>query len=181
MSRQASPRATAVGLSLLGAGIIHLAAVGTHREAPTAVASFVGIGLAQMLVGGAWLSGAVPRNLRFGAAAVTIPALLFWLASRIFGLPAWTGHHAGPEAAGLGDLIAVALQVAALGLALLPIRSRNTEPRAAGHLALVVFVALLTVAGSFGTAAGDHHEAVTTVPAYGVEHGHDDSVAPHGH
>ena len=182
MSNQPGSRGTAVGLSLLGAGIIHLAAVRTHREAPLAAATFVGIGLAQMLVGAGWLTAAPFRHLRFAAAAVTVPALLFWLASRTVGLPAWTGQHTGPEVAGLGDVIAVALQLAALGRALVPVRSPNTAPRTAGHLALVLFVASLTVAGSFGTAAGDHHDdAVTSAPAHATEHDHDDSPAPHGH
>ena len=201
MSIGSRSRASAVGLSLLGAGIIHLAAVASHRESPAALASFVGLGLAQMLVGAGWLTAVPLRVLRMAAAAVTIPALVVWIASRTVGLPAWSGHHVGPEPAGLGDLVAVGLQLAALGLAFLPIRSRVARTSVVVHLALVVSVAALTVAGSFGVGATRHHlvppsvapappsvapvapavTAVTPSVSPNPQHGHDATANPHGH
>ena len=183
-------------------GIVHLSAVGSHRESPAAVASFVGLGLAQMLIGAGWLTTVPLRLLRLTTAAVTIPALVVWVASRTVGLPAWSGHHVSPEPAGLGDLVAVGLQLAALGLALLPIRSRVAPTSAVGHLALVVSVAALTVAGSFGVGANRHHDvvppsvapaspsvapvapavtAVTPSVSPTPQHGHDATANPHGH
>ena len=195
MSIGSRSRDTAAGLSLLGAGIIHLAAVGTHREAPVAVASFAAIGLAQMLVGAGWLTQVPLRLIRIASAAVTVPALLVWLVSRTVGLPAWSGRHVGPESAGLGDGIVVALQLMALALAFLPARAvSRTTSRPLSHLAVILVPALLTVVGSFGTAANGHHE--NSIPHRDVMpatpqrqgsqpevagHGHDDSVAPHGH
>ena len=159
MSIGSRSRDTAAGLSLLGAGIIHFAAVGTHQEAPVAVASFAGIGLAQMLVGAGWLTAVPLRLMRIASAAVTVPVLLVWLVSRTVGLPAWSGHHVGPESVGLGDGMVVALQLAALALALLPARAiSRTAARPLSHLAIVLVPAFLTVVGSFDTATDGHYD-----------------------
>ena len=118
-----------VAFSMIGTGLIHLAAVRSHIAAPAAVASFTGLGLAQILIGSSLLQPGAPRVKRTAVVIVGTAALGAWLVSRTVGLPAVSGH-AGPEAVGASDLVAVALQLISIALILLPARDTWTSPRA---------------------------------------------------
>lgn len=117
-----------VAFSVIGAGLIHLAAIRTHLGSPIAVASFTGIGLVQILVGASLLQAGALRLKRIAVLGVGGLAVLAWLVSRAWGLPAVSGH-AGPEPVGAADLAAAGLQLISLVLVLLPERAALSNPR----------------------------------------------------
>jgi len=113
---------------VIGAGVIHLAAVRSHLGSPAAVASFTGVGLIQILVGASLLQPSGLRLKRVAVVSVGAISVLAWLVSRTLGLPAMSGH-AGREPVGLGDGAAIGLQLVALALVLLPVRDRSPNRR----------------------------------------------------
>lgn len=122
MNPRRSTRGLLVALSVMGAGLIHLAAIRSHLGSPAAVASFTGIGMIQLLLGASLLQPGSFRVKRAAVLGVGVLAVGAWLISRTWGLPAVSGH-AEPEAVQPTDLAAVALQLMSLVLILLPVRS----------------------------------------------------------
>lgn len=156
-----STRGLVVALSVIGAGVIHLAAIRSHIGSPAAVASFTGIGLIQILLGASLLQPGALRTKRLAVIGVAAVALGAWAVSRMWGLPAVSGH-AGPEAVGPVDLAAVALQLVSLLLVSLPVRAPQPsgQRRTVGALMTLPIVAVSVVA-SF---------SLLSVPPHG--HGH---------
>ena len=126
MNPSIKTRGLIVALSVIGAGVIHLAAVRSHIGSPAAVASFVGIGLVQILLGASFLFAGADRLKRIVLVGVGGLAIVGWLVSRTWGLPA-VGGHTGPESVGAADVAAAALQVMAVVLVLMPVRTPRTD------------------------------------------------------
>ncbi|HUR49268.1 MAG TPA: hypothetical protein VMY88_07070 [Acidimicrobiales bacterium] len=131
MDPSRSTRALLVALSVIGAGLIHLAAIRSHLGSPVAVASFTGIGLVQVLVGASLLQGGPDRMKRAAVVGVGTLAVATWLISRTWGLPAVSGHS-GAETVGPADLAAAVLQLIGVAVILLP--DRSPRPESAGRL-----------------------------------------------
>lgn len=74
-------------MSVIGAGLIHLAAVRSHIGSPAAVASFVGTGLVQILLGASFLFSGAARLKRFVLLGVGGLATGAWLVSDLSRLP----------------------------------------------------------------------------------------------
>ena len=151
---------------LLGAAAVHAAVVPEHlREWPAAGGFFVLLTLAEVAA-----AALVATHRRWAlpmALAVSVGPLLLWLWSRTLGMPfgpePWT-----PEAVGLADLAAGALELTtlALAVALLPARLPRERLRSPAALRMAL-VAVLTVtvigfgsgAALFGDAAVHEHGA----------------------
>ena len=118
-----------------------MAAVRSHIGSPAAVASFIGIGMVQLLLGAAFLFSGAPRLKRIALVGVGSLATLAWVISRTWGLPAVSGHT-GPESVGPADLAAVVLQVISVVFALLPSGAPRAYPRFTGA---VTTLSVLTV------------------------------------
>lgn len=152
---------------MMGAGVIHVAAVRSHLGSAPAVASFIGVGAAQILLGGSWLLSGDTRAKRISVSAVGAGAVLAWLISRIWGLPAISGHI-GAERVGAGDLAAAALQLVALLLILRPgtFSPAAARTRFAGVAMALPIVAVSAVASASLLAVPQHsHEPTTSVAA----------------
>lgn len=173
------------GLTSLGAGAIHAAAIGVHNEHRSAVAAFTAVATLQL----AWGVLALVRGNRLVAVLgllIQTGVLAGWALAKVSGIPFVTGlDEAEPiqTADGLAAGLALA-SVLALGAALWTWRSGRPGLRAPLPL-MAVGVSVLTVfgmvtAGSHAHAAGDHHGPDGTVAA--DDHDHDDaSTAADGH
>ena len=139
-----SPRGLLVALSLIGAGLIHLAAIRSHVGSPMAIASFTGIGLVQILLGASLLQAGAERLKQIAVVGVGALAVATWFVSRTWGLPAISGH-AGPERFGVADVAAAGMQLVSLVLILLPQRAKSSSPR---RRITTAFVALPVLAVS---------------------------------
>lgn len=160
MNPPRSTRSLLVALSVIGAGLIHLAAIRTHLGSPMAVASFTGIGLVQILIGASLLQPGALRLKRFAVVGVGVLAVGAWLVSRTWGLPVVSGHS-GPEPLGLADVAAATLQLASLLLVLLPDRATATGPhRVRGALMALPVVAVSALASL----------SLLSVPSHGDAH-----------
>ena len=151
----------------MGAGVIHVAAVRSHLGSTAAVVSFIGVGAAQILLGGSWLLSGGLRAKRISVAAVGSAAVLAWLISRVWGLPAISGH-VGAERVGAGDLAAALLQLVALLLVLRPpnLSPSPSRPRFAGVAMVLPVLAVSALASaSLLTVPPHSHEPETSVAA----------------
>jgi len=168
------------GLTSLGAGAIHAAAIGVHSEHRPAVLAFTALAALQL----AWGVLALVRGHRLVAVLgllIATGTLAGWALAKVSGIPFVAGlDEAEPiqTADGLAAGLALA-SVFALGAALWP--EHGARPRLRAPLPLLaVGVAALTVfgmvsAGSHAHAAGDDHGAHGTVAA---DH-HGDGAADH--
>lgn len=142
-SRQS--RGLIVAVSVIGAGLIHLAAVRSHIGSPAAVASFIGIGLVQILLGASFLFSGAERLKRVVLVGVGGLATGAWMVSRTWGLPAVSGHT-GPESVGAADVAAVVLQLVSVLFVVLPARTPQAHPRITGALLALPVLAVSAVA-----------------------------------
>ena len=156
-----------VALSVIGAAVIHLAAVRSHLGSPAAVASFVGIGLVQILLGASYLFSGAERLKRFVLVGTGSLATGAWLVSRTWGLPALSGHT-GAEAVGAADAAAVVLQVVSVLFALLPVRNPGPHPRIRAALATIPAFAVGAIASA----------SLLSVPPHSHEHGPESGPRP---
>jgi hypothetical protein len=144
-------------VGLVASAALHAAVVRDHLgEWPAAGLFFIALTLSELAAAGLLLTGRQHRSL-IAAAVVSIGPLAVWLASRTVGLP--FGPGAGtPEAVGLPDLVACALEVGTLVAALTLLYTtrwslRPTFPVHYRALALVAVVAV-TAIGLTGAAPG---------------------------
>ena len=164
MSPRRSTRGLLAALSMMGAGLIHLAAIRSHLGSPTAVASFTGIGIIQILLGASLLQ---PGNLRFKRAVVVgvgVLTLGAWLVSRTWGLPAMSGHI-GAEPVRAADLAAASLELTSLALILLPTRSPRkhvSHPITRAMTALPIIAVTAFVSLSLLSVSAHSHVPATT-------------------
>ncbi len=172
------------GLTSLGAGAIHAAAIGVHSEHRSAVVAFTAVAVLQL----AWGVLALLRPTRLVAVVgllIGTGVLAGWALAKVSGIPFIAGLDVAEPvqtADGLAAGLALA-SVSALGAALWP--EHDARPRLRAPLPLMaVGVSALTVlgmlaAGSHTHAAGDHHGSDGTVAA-GHDHadgtGHGDHV-----
>lgn len=169
------------GLTSLGAGAIHAAAIGVHSEHRSAVLAFTAVAAAQL----AWGVLALVRGNRVVAVLgllIGAGALGGWALAKVSGIPFVAGLDVA-EPVQTADALAAGLalaSVSALGAALWP--EHDARPRLRAPLPLLaVGVAALTVfgmvtAGSHAHAAGDHHGSDGTVAA---GHDHADGTGDH--
>ncbi|MGY1752314.1 hypothetical protein [Blastococcus sp. SYSU D01042] len=169
------------GLTSLGAGAIHAAAIGVHSEHRPAVLAFTAVAAAQL----AWGVLALVRGTRLIAVLgllVGAGALGGWALAKVSGIPFVAGLDVA-EPVQTADALAAGLglaSVSALGVALWPEHDARPVVRAPLPL-LAVGVAALTVfgmvtAGSHAHAAGDHHGSGGTLAA---GHDHADGAGDH--
>jgi hypothetical protein len=169
------------GLTSLGAGAIHAAAIGVHSEHRPAVLAFTALAVLQL----AWGVLALLRGNRLVAVlglGIGAAALGGWALAKVSGIPFVAGLDVAEPvqtADGLAAGLALAT-VSALGAALWP--EHDGRPRLRAPLpALAVGVAAITVfgmvtAGSHAHAAGHGHGTDGTVAA---GHAHADGTGAH--
>jgi hypothetical protein len=159
------------GLTSLGAGAIHAAAIGVHSEHRPAVLAFTALAASQLAWGVLALVRGSNRLVAVLGLLIGTGALAGWALAKVSGIPFVAGlDEAEPiqTADGLAAGLALA-SVLALGAALWP--EHDARPRWKAPLPLLaVGVAVLTVfgmvtAGSHAHAAGDGHGSHGTVAA----------------
>ena len=155
---------------LVGSAAIHAAVVPEHlTEWSAAGLFFVGLTAAELAVAGLLLAGPPRRSVLVSAAVVSIGPLLIWLASRTAGLP--FGPEPGvPEAIGLPDTLACALEIVTLGAAAALLRGGGrsaSRPPLTPHVKALVMLALIAV-----TAIGTTATGLTGLDAFGLSGGH---------
>jgi hypothetical protein len=153
-SRAEDLRVLLVG-ALLGSAAIHAAVVPAHLgEWPAAGMFFVLLTIWELAVAGLLLWRLDDRPMLLGAAAISIGPLLLWLYSRTAGLP--FGPEAGePEAVGLPDSLACALEIVSLVSAVVLLRATgrlHRRPPASAHVKGLVLVSVVA-AVAIGVAA----------------------------
>lgn len=142
---------------LVGSAFVHAAVVPEHlAEWGAAGVFFVGLTAAELAVAGMVL---VRRQTAATLAAlVSIAPLLLWSYSRTFGMP--FGPNSGaPEAVGLADCAACALELATLIAAVVLLRREGwlrQRPAWSEHVAWLIVVAVIsvTVIGVAGSSLG---------------------------
>jgi hypothetical protein len=158
-ARVTSSRVTDIRLllvaGLLGSAAIHAAVVPEHlKEWNDAGMFFIVLTMAELAVAVAILLRPQQRAWLLAAAVISIGPLLIWSYSRTAGMP--FGPEAGiPEAVGVPDCVACALEIATLVAAVVLLRAtgwlsrpaRSAQLRALG----VVTVIAVTVIGLAGT------------------------------
>ena len=167
----------ALALTAAGAGAIHLALGPEHlREWVVLGAGFYASGVLQLL----WAGALVRRESRLLTALGALGSLAFimvWVVSRTSGLPVGPEAFA-PEAAGVADLVCVALEAATmLGAVALLRRPTAGRTPARRHVARALVAAAATVVlGSTGVAVaapGHAHGSAAPCPARAVPTGVD--------
>jgi hypothetical protein len=132
---------------LVGSAAIHAAVVPEHlKEWNAAGAFFIILTAAELVVAGALLTRARQNLALLAAAVVSVGPLLIWLCSRTAGLP--FGPEAGvPEAIGLPDCVACALELATLLAAIALLRAQGwlRRPSASAHLRAITLIAVIAV------------------------------------
>lgn len=155
------------GLSA-AAGVIHIAMTPIHGGAGLIdPLGFALVGLFQLLVAGAILSGRASRLTYAASIAVNAATLGIWWWSRTYGMP-WGSHRGIVESYGVVDVTTAVLEVALIVLCvrLLVAHDHPTEPRRAGRVApALLAVSALAIAAAVITspdAANHSHSAPTT-------------------
>lgn len=158
-----------------GSGLIHIAMVPVHASGPLvdplifAVAGLIQIGIAAVLV-----ARAADRTVLYSGIIANTLLIGVWIWSRTAGLP-W-GEHAGrAEAASTVDAITIALEFAAIAVALFmvfaPQRLRFPEMAAiVGGLACVALATVVIVSPETSQHGSHAHEDVAMATSGG--HGH---------
>lgn len=151
-----------------GAGAVHLATSVPHFADSVLLGSgFVAVGWAQLAAAALLLRRRRHRSVRWSIVALNVVAVATWAVSRTVGLPV---GHPGPESVGFGDVLTVALEIAAVGV--LAWRTRR-EPRRPGRWRRAVVLAstwTLVVGGSTLAIAdvGTHGHQGVADGAHGV-------------
>jgi len=133
---------------LLGSAAIHAAVVPEHlTEWAAAGVFFIVLTAAELAVGALVFARNLQPAVLLAAAVVSIGPLAVWLYSRTLGLP--FGPEPGvPEAVGLADVAACALEVLTLVLAVVLLRARGwlrLRPPASAHIRGLAVVAVIAV------------------------------------
>ncbi|MBX3286239.1 MAG: hypothetical protein KF703_12900 [Actinobacteria bacterium] len=156
-------------LASIGAGAVHLAAIGPHADVPQAAATFAALGLAQL----AWGAAALPARRRaVGAVGLVLhgAALVGWVLAKTAGI-AWIDGLSSPEALQLADLIAAVLAAVAGALTARVLLAGRTAAVPGRRLALpAAAVLVVAVLGAF-TTPGHQHD----------DHDHDEGPVGHAH
>ena len=159
-------------LGLVAAAGVHLGVAADHgREAIAAGAFFVGAALLQLLLAAA-ISMRPSRPVFLATIAANTVLVAVWAAARVAVVP--LSGHRGPEAVGVVDGFAVLAEVAAMGAALILLRTGPADARAGSSArrrrvlspALAVAAAAVLGVSAAGAAAAsgsrDHHESPLT-------------------
>jgi hypothetical protein len=162
------------GLSSLGAGAIHAAAVGIHAEHATLSRLFVAVAAAQIFLGLATLLRG-GRAVAAATAVVNGGAVVAWLVTRVSGI-SWIEGLEHSEAPQFADTACAALGALAVGAAVVALRGttgqpKRLDPRSLGLTSIgvgaVTVVAMMWGAThAHSTAAGDGHSHGTEPVAY---------------
>lgn len=163
--------------ALAASAAVHIAVVPEHlTEWGAAGMFFIVLSVWELAVAGMLLARLEERLMLLAAAAVSAGPLVVWLYSRTAGLP--FGPEAGtPEAIGLPDLLACALELASLVVALVllvaPAWARRRRPASAHATALVALaLAAATLIGVAGVGLSNFDVFGVSVGASSDAHGH---------
>lgn len=131
---------------LAASAAIHAAVVPQHlTEWPAAGAFFVFLTAAELAVAGLLLAAPARRQVLVAAAVVSMGPLVIWLCSRTAGLP-FGPERGAPEAVGLPDVMACALELGCLVAAVVLLRSAGLGRRPlSAHVRALGLVTLLAV------------------------------------
>ncbi len=161
-SGEAVPPATgfgplaAAGVASIGAGVVHLAAIGPHADAPQAAATFAALGLAQLSWGAAALT---TRRRAVAMAGLVLVGLAVggWVLAKTSGI-GWVDGLGSPEALQWADVVAVSLAAVAGGLsARVVLAGSAAAPPRVGRLAVASAAVLgVTLVGAVTTPAHQH-------------------------
>ncbi len=186
------PGIAVAGITSLGAGAIHAAAIGIHAEQPSLARLFVVVAVLQLLVGLLCLLRP-GRAVAAATAAVNAGAVAGWLVTRITGI-SWIGGLEHAEAPQFADTACALLGAVATGTALaaaLVGRHRSAPPRllVPGLAAVALTVPAMLSGGthvhSHAEGAAHDHAATTDATtgaatgavAHDDDHPHDDATA----
>ena len=163
----------AAGLTSLGAGAIHAAAIGVHAEHRPAVFTFTAVATLQL----AWGGFALVRSNRLVAAVgglLGAGAFAGWIVAKISGIGFVDGLDVAEDVQ-TADGIAAALALATVVLAALALRRSPRSDRAEVRLPMSLAASAVTVIAVIGmVSAGTHAHA-------DGGHGADTTAAGHGH
>lgn len=162
------PMATA-GVASIGAGVVHLAAMGPHADVPQAAATFAALGLVQL----AWGAAALTARRRAVAGAgllLQTVAVGGWVLAKTTGI-GWIDGLGAPEALQWADVVAALLALVAAavtGRLLLAgeVARAPSARRLGGVAAAVLSIALL---------------GAVTSPGHQHDHSHGDGPIGHAH
>lgn len=157
-----------------GAGAVHLAAAVPHFADSALLGSgFVAVGWAQLVAAALLFRRRQARSVRWSVVALNVAAVVTWAVSRTVGLPV---GHPGPEAVGPGDVLTVALEIAAVGVFVWRSQRGPVTPGRWGRTVVLASTWALVVGGSTlaiaDIATHGHHEDVE--PGH-VEHASGDA------
>lgn len=157
------------GIASIGAGVVHLAAMGPHADDPQAATTFALLGLTQLAWGAAALT-ARRRSVALAGLALQGAAVVGWLLAKITGI-GWIEGLGSPEALQWADVAAAVLAVVAAGsTARALLAGSATRPASPRRLA-AVGAAVLSVAVL----------GAVTSPGHQHDHAHDDGPVGHAH
>jgi len=143
------------GLSSLGAGAIHAAAIGVHAEHRPAAITFVVIAALQL----AWGALALVRNNRlvaFAGAAIGLGAFAGWVWAKAWGIAFVPGLEEA-EAIQTADALAAGLALASVLLIGFALWAQRSESIRVPRPPVAVAAVFLLVVSFFGMAAGGTH------------------------
>ena len=159
--------------ALVASAAIHLAVTPEHlTEWSAAGLFFILLSAAEIAVAALMFTHLRQRVVLIAAVVISIAPLVVWLYSRTAGLP--FGPEAGtPEAIGLPDIAACALEIAALLVALVLLRASAwlSRPPVTAHTRALVLVALgtVTVIGLAATST-TWSPAIADSPSHSAKH-----------
>ena len=162
-----------LAVALLASAAIHLAVTPEHlTEWSSAGLFFILLSAAEIAVAALMFTRLRQRAVLIAAVVISIAPLVIWLYSRTVGLP--FGPEAGtPEAIGLPDIAACALEIAALLVALILLQAPAwlRRPPVTAHTRALVLVALgaVTVIGLAATST-TWSPAIADSPSHSATH-----------
>ena len=156
------------GVASIGAGAVHLAAIGPHAGDPQAAATFAALGLAQLSWGAAALT-ARRRAVAVAGLLLQGAALAGWVLAKTTGI-GWIDGLGSAEALQLADVLAALLAVVALAVTARTLLAGSMRPVPGRRLVAPAAAVLAVAAVGALTSPGHEH----------VGHEHDGPVG-HAH
>ena len=159
----------AAGVASVGAGAVHLAAIGPHADDPQAAGTFAALGLAQLAWGAAALT-ARSRRVAVAGLALQAVAVAGWVSAKTVGI-GWIEGLGSPEALQWADVGAAMLALASLASLGRAVLSGSAAPAPSRRSLAWWCLAVLgiTVLG-VATSGGHRHD-----------HAHDPGPIGHAH
>lgn len=159
----------AAGVASIGAGVVHLAAMGPHAGEPRAAATFGLLGFVQLAWGAAALT---LRRRSYAVAGLAVQAVAVggWVLAKTTGI-GWIEGLESPEALQWADVAAAVLAVLAGGVTARVLLGGSVVAAPPRRQVLGVGVVVLAIAVV----------GAVTSPGHRHDHAHDDGPIGHGH